>query len=248
MTVFRLPTWIAMALVGFAAAVAPAGAAQQDAARSPGVVIPLAPVAVDEATERTASATLQLPDGMVLTGWTFEPGAVALVDRVDLEVGTRWVGTWTPGDTAIEFPANSGVPLTASTLFTARVTYRAPDTRTFDQSGVRIWIVQDTRPNAIHEITVVRSWRTTTRVEIVALRPTRAGGEVTVTARAANGRTSPVAVLTPPTDGPQPTYRLTEPVSLPAGVRVETTGPVRLLYSADARPPARRPVRKRRRR
>ena len=199
-----------------------------------GVTIPLAPGEIVEATQRTASVTLQLPAGMVLGGWTFEPGTPGIVERVDLELGSRWFGTWTPGERTIEFPADAGVPLTTSALFTARIAYREPFGPVIDRSRIRVWIVKETRPKTIREVTVVRSWRAPADVDVVALRPTSQDGDAQVVARFGDGRAELLGTLRTPSHGPHPTYRLARPMSLPLGARIETTGAVRLLYSAAA--------------
>ena len=202
--------------------------------RAGGLAIPLAPATITEPLERTASVTLQLPRAMTLAAWAFEPGLPHSVDSVDLEIASRWIGTWTPGDSSVELPSDTGVPLTTSALFTARITYRAPQTAATDYSRLRIWMVTDARPKTIREVTVVRSWRAMGPVEIVGLRPTREIPDVQVVARFANGRAEAIGALSPPSRGRHPTYRLARPLALPAGARVETTAPVRLLYSAGA--------------
>jgi mono/diheme cytochrome c family protein len=212
------------------------------------VAIPLAPATITEATERTASVTLQLPAGLSLTAWTFEPGIPFSVERVDLELGSRWVGTWTPGEARLTFPSDTGVPLTTSALFTAQMRYRAQSTQPLDQSFIRVWMDKNPRPKDVREVMVVRNWRTTDSVELLAMRPTRDSDDLQVLARFANGRTEAIALLTTPSRGPHPTYRLTRPLPLPAGARIETTGPVRLLYSAAATRTVKPNVRRRPRR
>jgi hypothetical protein len=197
-----------------------------------GVTIPFAPATIGEPTERVASVTLQLPAGMTLAAWMFEPGLPAIVERADVELGSRWIGTWTPGEARIEFPPDSGIPLDGSAMFTARITYRQPVATSIDHSRLRIWMTKDSRPKGIREVTVVRSWRTPGTLDVVAMRPARDDGEVQVLARFANGAAEALGVLTPPSRGPHPIYRLARPFELPPGARVETTAPVRLLYSA----------------
>jgi hypothetical protein len=199
-----------------------------------GVAIPFAPAPISEATGRIASVTLQLPAGMTLTAWTFEPGVASSIERVDLELGARWIGAWTPAERSIDFPSDSGVPLPESALFTARIDYRTPASPAVDRSRLRIWLASDSRPNAIRETTVIRSWRAPGVVDLVAFRPTRDNGEVQVFARFPNGGLEALAVLGAPSRGPHPTYRLTRPLRLPSGARIETTAAIRLLYSAGA--------------
>jgi hypothetical protein len=210
-------------------------------------LVPLANAVITEATERTASVTLEVPPGLSLTGWTFEPGAAQIVERVDLELGTRWLGTWAPGEDAIGFPADAGVALGTTALFTARISYRAPAERTVDYSGIRIWTTKGPRAKTVREITVVRSWRTANAVDLVAIRPT-VGTEVEATARFANGRVEAIGVFQAPERAPHPIYVLARPLALPAGARVEVTGPVRLLYTDDATRTVKPNVRRRPRR
>lgn len=226
----------------------PAGGALTADTLSESVVIPLAPAEIIGAMARTASVTLQLPAGMLLTAWTFEPGIPAIVERVDLELGSRWLGTWTPSEPSIEFPDDAGAPLTTSAQFTARVAYRAPAARSIDHSRLRVWMVKEPRKRSVRDVTVLRSWRALAPVEIVALRPAREGDEVQVIARFTGGRTESLAVLAPPSHGPHPTYRLARPLALTAGGQVETTGAVRLLYSDGATRTSKPNVRRRPRR
>ena len=196
-------------------------------------VVPLASATVSEATQRTASVTLEVPSGFSLIGWSFEPGEAKLVERVDLELGTRWLGTWTPGDARIDFPSDAGVALGASALFTAQISYRQPEQQVVDYSGIRIRTTREPRPKTVRETTIVRSWRATNAVDVLALRPTGTG-DVEAVARFANGRVEPLGVFATPLKAPHPIYRLARPLALPAGARVDVTGPMRLLYTDAA--------------
>ena len=209
--------------------------------------VPLANAVVDSAAERVASVTLQLPDGLTLTAWRFEPGAAALVERVDLELGTRWLGTWTPGEGAIEFPPDAGVALGTSALFTARIAYKQPPGRTVDYSGIRIRTTKATRSRTVRETTVVRSWRAPHPVQVFAVRPNADVG-VEAVARFASGRVEPIGTFQPPAKAPHPIYVLARPLPLAAGARVEVTGPVRLLYTDEATRTVKPNVRRRPRR
>lgn len=219
----------------------------QGNAAHPGTLVPLANVVVEEATQRTASVTLQVPAGFSLTGWSFEPGTPAIVERVDLELGTRWLGTWTPGEGAIEFPLDAGVPLGPSALFTARIAYRAPADRVVDYSGIRIWMTKDARAKTVRETTVVRSWRAVNAVEVFGLRPTGTA-EVEAVAQFVNGRIEPLGVFAAPARAPHPTYRFARPLALGVGARVEVTAAVRLLYTDGATRTVKPNVRRRPRR
>ena len=210
-------------------------------------LVPLANAVVSEATERTASVTLDVPSGLSLTAWSFVPGDRGLVERVDLELGTRWLGTWTPGDRAIVFPADAGVSLGASALFTARISYRQPTERTVDYSSVRIWTTKELRPKTVRETTVVRSWRTPNLVEMIAIRP-NSDAEAEAIARFSDGRVEPIGVFQPPAKTPHPLYVLARPLTLPAGARVEVTAPARVLYIDGATRTVKPNVRRRPRR
>jgi len=212
------------------------------------VVLPLAPADITEATQRTASVTLQLPAGMHLISWAFEPGTPALVQSVELELDARWLGTWTPGDARVEFPPDAAAPLTTNAMFSARVAYRAPAARTRDVSRLRIWMAREARPKTVREATVVRSWRATAAVEVFALRPSGDAGDADVVAYFANGRAEPLGFLVTPDHAAHPTYRLARPLPLPSGARVETTSPIKLLYSTGATRTVKPNVRRRPRR
>ena len=209
--------------------------------------VPLANAVVESAAARVASVTLQVPEGLTLTGWRFEPGVPALVERVDLELGTRWLGTWTPGEAAIEFPPDAGIALGTSILLTARIMYRPPVERTIDYSAIRIRTSRDARPKTVREITVVRSWRAPQPVEMFAVRP-NVEADVEAVARFASGRAEPIGVFQAPAKAPHPMYVLVRPLALPAGARVEATGPIRLLYTGGATRTVKPNVRRRPRR
>lgn len=213
-----------------------------------GIAIPLAPATIGAGGRRTASVTLQVPPETTLVGWTFEPGLAAHVASVDLELDSRWLGTWTPGDTRIDFPDDAGAPLSGAALFTAGIEYRAPDSAGVDQSRLRIWISKDARPKTIREATVVRSWRAPSSIEVIAIRPASEGREVHVVARFPNGGSEAVGALAPPSRGMPPTYILMRPLAMPAGARLETTSAVRLLYAAGATRTVKPNVRRRPRR
>jgi mono/diheme cytochrome c family protein len=212
------------------------------------VAIPLAPATIADAIERIASVTLQLPAGMTLTAWTFEPGLASSVERVDLELGSRWLGTWTPGERWMEFPSDSGAPLATAALFTVRIGYRASREASPDRSRLRVRITKEGRPKAVYETTVVRSWRPVHSSDLLALRPARDSDDVQVVARFPDGRAEALGMLSAPGRAPHPTYTLTRPLSLPAGTRIETTAAVRLLYSTGAARTVKPNVRRRPRR
>jgi hypothetical protein len=202
-----------------------------------GLAVPLANEVVTEESERDARVTLQLQPGYTLTRWTFEPGSPAIVERAELELGNRWLGTWTPGDLAIDFPEDAGVALPESSLFTVNISYREPAGRTVDYSRLRLWITRLPDLKTIRATTVIRSWRTTSRSAIFAVRPEDGDRQTRVTARFADGRVVPIGTFEPARASAHPTYRLATPLSLPAGARVESTGAVRVLYVEEPPPP-----------
>jgi hypothetical protein len=202
-----------------------------------GLVVPLANEVVTEESERDARVTLQLQPGYTLTRWTFEPGAAALVESADLELGSRWLGTWTPGEVAIEFPDLTGVALPESSLFKVTIAYKEPAERTVDYSRLRLWITRTQDLKTVRATTVVKSWRTTSRSEVFAVRPEEDEKEVRVVARFADGHVVPIGTFEPPRTAAHPTYRLATRLSLPTGARVEATGTIRLLYVEEPAPP-----------
>jgi mono/diheme cytochrome c family protein len=201
-----------------------------------GLVMPLGNEVVTEASERDARVTLQLQPGYTLTRWTFEPGAPAIVESAELELDSRWLGTWTPGDVAIDFPGHAGVPLPESSRFTVSIAYREPAGQMADSSRLRLWIARAPEPKPVRATTVIKTWRTTGRAEVFAVRPADEDGAVRVVARFADGRVAPIGTFDPASTLAHPTYRLVTPLMLPAGTRVESTGPVRVLYVEDASP------------
>jgi hypothetical protein len=213
-----------------------------------GLVVPLANEVVTEETERAASVTLQLSGHLALTAWTFEPGDRAVVERADLEIGSRWLGAWTPGDARLPFPAGAGVPLGESVTLNARIWYRAPKDRTVDYSRLRLWMAPAAGLRSVRETTVVRSWRAAASSEIFALRPSRDDRGAEAVARFADGHVEALGSFTARELYPHPTYRLATPLAMPAGARIETTAPVRILYVADATRTVNRNVRRRPRR
>jgi hypothetical protein len=215
-----------------------------------GLVVPLANEVVTEESERDTRVTLQLQPGYTLTRWTFEPGAPAIVESADLELGNRWLGTWTPGEVAIDFPEQAGVALPESSLFTVNIVYRQPAERTVDYSRLRLWITRTPDLKTVRATTVIRGWRTTSRSHVFAVRPEDDDKEVRVVARFADGHVVPIGTFEPPRTSAHPTYRLASPLSLPVGARVESTAPVRVLYVEEPPPPkpAAPPARQRRRR
>jgi hypothetical protein len=195
-----------------------------------GLIVPLANEVVTEESERDARVTLQLQPGYTLTRWTFEPGTPAIVESAALELDTRWLGTWTPGDVAIDFPEHAGVALPESSLFTVNIVYRAPADRTVDYSRLRLWITRTADLKAIRATTVIKSWRAPGRSEVFAVRPEDDDRDVRIVARFADGHVVPIGTFERARASAHPTYRLTTPLALPAGTRVEASAPVRLLY------------------
>jgi mono/diheme cytochrome c family protein len=213
--------------------------------RQGGLVVPLASTVITEAVVRDASVTLQLPDGYILRQWTFEPGAPAVVERADLEVDQRWLGTWIPGERTIEFPGNAGAVLPTSAHITARIAYRQPPEPVTDFSRLRIWVTPATTTSVVRTSTVVRSWRTTAPVKVFAVRPARDDVQVEALARFADGHAIAIGVFDAAIQIPHPTYQLASPLMLPTGARVEATGPLRLLYVEDGTRTVKRNVRTR---
>lgn len=174
------------------------------------------------ATEHFEIGTAQSLDQWI-TGWEFTPGNRSLVEEATLWIApaTR-VGSWTPIDSAINFPSGSAERLPRGARLAVDVRYRKTSDPQTDRSRLTLHLGGRPLREVRHRSFGCGNANIESAVDLLAVRPRAAGaGEsIEVVAREPNNAVEPIVVV--PRYAPEysVTYRLRRPVRLPAGTRL----------------------------
>jgi hypothetical protein len=89
-------------------------------------------------------ARVELPTGLIedrwIVGWEFRPGNRSIIEQAILRIApSMLVGSWTPPETAIGYPAGVAQRLPAGSRLLLELHYRKSATPRVDQSGVALY-------------------------------------------------------------------------------------------------------------
>jgi mono/diheme cytochrome c family protein len=159
-----------------------------------------------------------------LAGWEFRPGNGAVAQRatLSLESGER-IGAWVPPDGAVRYPPTVGVRIPARSQLVLDVSYRKSAERQTDRSSVALYFAKTPlRPLRYREL---RCGATPLEAAIdvlgVEASADGAGESVEVAAIRPDGSVEPLCLVRRFQPGHRPTFRLRNPVALPAGSVLE---------------------------
>jgi hypothetical protein len=192
--------------------------------RSPDLMLTApAPHSVSSSTVRVELAT-RLATSRWLAGWEFKPGNRSIVEQavVLIAPATR-IGTWTPGDPAMIYPAGIAQRLPAGARLVLEIRYRKSATPQTDQSGIALYFGGKPKRELRHRALPCGTTAIAGAMEVLAVTPraSAAGASIEVVARRRDGPVEPLTVL-PRYEPAYPiSYRYRTGVPLRAGTLID---------------------------
>lgn len=180
-----------------------------------------------------------------ITGWTFEPGNPAVVQRAVVSiVGGESIGSWVPGEELIRYPRGVAERLPPGATLAVDVYYRK--SREASTPGGALKLLFGSRPTSAlrHRTLGCETSAIADDTDILAVTPlaSEAGASIEVIAVRPDQSVSPLVAVPHFSPGDPLTYRLRNAVKVPRGstvlVRSSTPG-----CSADLEFIARQPIR-----
>ncbi|MFN7947404.1 MAG: cytochrome c [Blastocatellia bacterium] len=187
-----------------------------------------------------------------LSAIDFRPGNTATVDSAEFtleKAGTEKCGSaageklgqWAPGQTTVKLPAGIGRLLPANARIALKVRYRKSGEAATDRSAIGLYFAKEENVNAVRDVRIAApvtavpagaesqrvkaTWQVREQTEAVAVRPLPfpLGKSVEVTAWRPDGTAEVLIVVKGYRYDWQPVYYFKNPVTLPAGTRLEVT-------------------------
>ena len=191
------------------------------------VRLPLSEIRVTGGSTERFEPPASWNDDRWIGGWRFEPGVASLVEGVTLSIrpnGAR-IGSWTPFDSAVWFPAGTGERLPKGTSLTLDVRYRKSTEPRIDRSSVTVYFRSRPAHEIHHRVVACGAGEIVGAIDVVAVRPqlTRAGDSIEVVSYGADGRVEPLCVLSRYLPEYPITYRLRTPVRLDRGAQIRVS-------------------------
>ena len=159
-----------------------------------------------------------------ITGWTFQPGNAALVERAVISVvGGDEIGSWVPGEGVIKYPIGVAQRLPARSTLSVEVHYRKSTAQTLPESALKLYLGGPPRAVLRHRVLTCTSNLVSEDSEVLAITPlaSAAGASLEVIARRPDNSIQPLVVISEFLPGDPLTYRFRNPVWLPRGSTVD---------------------------
>jgi hypothetical protein len=187
-------------------------------------------VLMSEARDVTAlSARIELPtDGARdrwITGWTFLPGSRATIVQATVSIGGTPLGSWTPPEPAVMFPAGVAQRLPAGSPVRLEVRYRKSASPQRDRSGVALFFGGAPPRELRHRTLACGSTALDRDVDALAVTPRvpAAGEWIEITARRPDGSVAPLSAVRRYEPAYPITYRFAKAVPLARGTTIDVT-------------------------
>jgi mono/diheme cytochrome c family protein len=181
-------------------------------------------VDVDGASTERISVTIGGDDEQWITGWELRPGTASLLQQAEVTIEPDApLGTWTPLDPRIEFPAGTAQRLPAGSRVVVALRYRKSVEPRRDRSSLVLRLGSRPRHELRHRSFECGSHRIERDVQVVAINPRAeaAGDSIEVVAYGRDGRVEPLSVVSRYLPAYPVTYRLRAPIRLERGARLD---------------------------
>jgi mono/diheme cytochrome c family protein len=193
-------------------------------ARPPDLVVTM-PVAreIGGSIERLELPTNQSADRFI-AGWEFLPGNRSIIEQAVLSIAPHTpLGTWTPGDPPMVYPAGVAQRLPAGARVALELHYRKSATPQTDRSGVAFNFGGKPRRELRHRRLPCLASTLDRDVEALALTPraAEAGASIEIAARRADGSVEALAVVPRYEPAYPVTYRFRRAVRLGRGTVID---------------------------
>lgn len=201
--------------------VAAARPVRADAVNGPSdlLVTMTAPRATSALIERVELPT-RLAGDRWIAGWEFRPGNRSIIEQVVLSIAPDTpLGTWTPADRAMVFPAGVAQRLPAGSRLALELHYRKSATPQTDQSGVALHFGARPRRELRHRFLSCGASTIDRDIEALAVTPRapEAGASIEIAARRGDGSIEPLSVVSRYEPAYPITYRFRKSVRLRKG-------------------------------
>ena len=204
--------------------VAPRGAHDAEPHHAPDLVVSApAPREVRALSERIELPTDLSADRWV-AGWEFRPGNRSIVEQAVISIAPSTpIGTWTPPETVVMYPSGVAQRLPAGSRLVLELRYRKSVTLQTDQSGVAFYFGDRPRRELQHRVLSCGASTIDRDIDALAVAPraAEAGASIEVTARHADGRVEPLAVVARYEPAYPISYRFQQRVRLRRGAAIE---------------------------
>jgi hypothetical protein len=175
-------------------------------------------------TVSSLTARFELPTGLRadrwIAGWEFRPGNRSIVEQAVLSIAPdTWLGSWTPPETAVVFPAGVARRLPAGARVLLEVRYRKSATPQTDRSGVALYFGRPSTRELRHQSFRCGATVIDRSVAAIAVTPRlpAAGESIEIVAHRPD-RTVEALSVVPRYEPQYPiTYRFRKTVPLPRG-------------------------------
>ena len=187
------------------------------------VVTMPAPRATSALIERVDIPT-RLAEDRWIAGWEFRPGNRSIIEQAVLSIAPDTpLGTWTPADGAMVYPAGVAQRLPAGSGLTLELHYRKSTTPQTDQSGVAFHFGGRPKRELRHRSLSCGSSTIDRDIEALAVTPraTEAGAPIEIAARRADGSVEALAVVSRYEPAYPVTYRFRKAVRLRKGTVID---------------------------
>ena len=153
--------------------------------------------AISALTERFELETGLAADRWI-AGWEFRPGNRSIIEQAVVSIApSTLIGTWTPGDGAVVYPAGVAQRLPAGSRLVLELHYRKSATPQTDRSGVAFHFGARPRHELRHRVLSCGTSEIDRDIEALAVTPRApdAGASIEVVARHADGRVEALSVV-----------------------------------------------------
>src|SRR5262245_23459853 len=168
-------------------------------------------------------APVTLDRDRFLSRWSFEPGDRSLVEEAMLLVNGTVIGSWTPFDDQIAYPAHVADRVPNGAEVAVVVRRRRTSTTTIERSVLTLAFGRKPSREVQHAVLPCGSHLFDRGVDLLTVKPiaAAAGDAIEVVARGSDGAVTPVAVVSRYRPDYAVTYRMRAPIRLSRGSRVE---------------------------
>lgn len=176
----------------------------------------------------SSTARFELPTGLTgsrwLEGWEFKPGNRSIVEQAAVLIApaTR-IGTWTPGDAAMMYPAGVAQRVPAGARLVLEIRYRKSATPQTDQSGIALYFGGKPTRELRHRVIGCGPTAIGRAIDLLAVTPraSAGGASIEIVARRRSGAVEALGLL-PRYEPAYPlSYRYRAGVPLSAGTVID---------------------------
>jgi hypothetical protein len=155
-----------------------------------------------------------------ITAWEYRPGNATIAQHATLSIesGDRF-GSWVPPESMVRYPPGVGVRLPAGSRVILEVSYRRASEPQRDRSSVALFFDRGPRRELRYRPLPCGATRLEAAIDVLAVEAAAkgAGDSVEVAATRPDGSVEPLCLVPRFQPGYRPTFRLRNPVALPAG-------------------------------